>query len=501
MFITKLEKQLDLDNNFSITENGGLGYKTTGKYLLDLNFKVSSFRNSTSEEIIKSFVKAYDEDAKNSIKWLFYARDIREGLGERNLFKIIICYLAENNKEVVKDLIKFIPFYGRFDDILCLLDTKLSELVLSMIKRTLDQDLNALDNDQEVSLLGKWLPSINASSKNTKRLGKIVSGYLGLTEKEYRKALSSLRRYIDVVEVKMCSGRWDEINYKTITSKNNLLYNAAFYKHDEARRSEFIEKVKSGEETVNAGVLMPYEIVSRYKSEYRTDLDSNLEMLWANQKDIVDGNSNTIVVRDGSGSMGTSVGNTTVTAHDVATSLSIYFSERCSGEFKDKFITFSSKPQLVDLSGRDSLLAKLHRANDEWEVSNTDIEAVFKLILDTAINGNMKQEDLPSNILVISDMEFDECKENAEVRIFDKLTQDFKDHGYNMPRLVFWNVCSRSSTIPVIQNELGVALVSGFSVNTFKMVLSDKMDPYEVLLDVLNSERYQPLEDILKEIM
>ena len=239
-------------------------------------------------------------------------------------------------------------------------------------------------------------------------------------------------------------------------------------------------------------------------------LDQTLEALWKSLPDTVNGCGNTIVVADGSGSMTTSVSGK-VSALDVANALAIYFAERSSGQFKDKYITFSERPQLVDLSRGKSLRDKIKIALSHDEVANTNIEAVFDLILDTAIENHMSQDDIPQNILIISDMEFDGCavsnsycrgyrraNRGVDSRLFQIISQRYEDAGYKLPRLVFWNVNSRTGAIPVIENDLGVALVSGFSTNIVKMVMSGQTDPYECLLETLNTERYAPIEEALK---
>ena len=224
--------------------------------------------------------------------------------------------------------------------------------------------------------------------------------------------------------------------------------------------------------------------------------------------DTVNECGNTIVVADGSGSMTCNVGgNSRVTALEVANALAIYFAEHSSGDFKDKYITFSSRPQLVDFSQYNSLIDKLRVAYSYSECSNTNIEKVFNLILTTAVNGNMEQEDMPKNVLIISDMEFDSCAccgdgyysfNRPSARLFEVIKKRFEYAGYKMPRLVFWNVNSRTGTIPVKENDLGVALVSGFSTNVCKMIMSGKTDPYECLVETLMSERYDAVEAALK---
>jgi hypothetical protein len=238
--------------------------------------------------------------------------------------------------------------------------------------------------------------------------------------------------------------------------------------------------------------------------------DAAIEALWKALPDTVKDCGNTIVVADGSGSMATRVDQkSSVTALDVANALAIYFAEYSSGQFKDKYITFSENPQIVDFSKCNSLHAKLQTALAHCEVANTNIEKVFDLILTSAVNNRMSQDDLPANILIISDMEFDGCATSGNssrweryrptAKLFDNISQRYAAAGYKMPRLVFWNVNSRTGTIPVKENDLGVALVSGFSTNIAKMVMSGKTDPYECLLETLNSERYDAVELALKE--
>ena len=514
-FMTQLKTQLD--NEVQRTENGAVGWRTTGKKLLDLNFSVASLRSASEQQIINKFMDAYYENPVLAIKWLFYARDAREGLGERRLFRTVFHWLVRCNDDAACNVLKFIPEYGRYDDLLCAFDTILQDDVLDIIKVQLDADTHNMKNNKPISLLAKWLPSENASSVETKRLATAIRTKLGMTSRNYRKMLSEMRKYIDVVERKMSAKQWGEINYEAVPSRANLIYNNAFLRNDEERRREYLGALEKGEAKINAGTLYPHDIVHKYMyggwgSDVKS-LDAALEGLWKALPDTVKGDSNTIVVADGSGSMTCNVGGkTNVSALDVANALAIYFAERSSGEFKDKYITFSEKPQLVDFSKAKTLREKIQIALRHNEVANTNIEAVFDLILNTAVQNKMSQDDMPKNILIVSDMEFDRCATTSGVRysgwcydtrptttLFDMIAQKYAEHGYKIPRLVFWNVNSRTGTIPVKENDLGVALVSGFSVNIVNMVMSDKLDPYECLIDVLNTERYQPIEDAVKD--
>lgn len=516
-FIEKLKETALEEFNTSTTENGAFGYKTTGKNLLDINFAVASLRSASERDIIKRFKAAFLEDKILAMKWLFFARDIRGGLGERRLFRTAMKFVAEYEIDFAEKLIPLIAEYGRYDDLWIFIENeKLCGVVIEYIKKQLESDIEGCESGKPISLLAKWLPSANASSDETKKLSKIIRKRLDIKEADYRKLLSKLRKYIDVVEIKMSAKQWGEINYETVPSRANLIYNNAFLRNDEERRREFLNKLGNGEAKINAATLYPHDIVHKYYENngyYRERLknyDASIEALWNNLPDIVEGCENTIVVADGSGSMTTKVGNTNVTALEVANSLAVYFAERSSGCLKDKYITFSERPQLVDFGHANSLRDKLAIAAQHNEVANTNIEAVFDLILKTAVNNNMTQEDMPKNILIISDMEFDSCatvgyggRYNYDYaikndKLFDVIGTRYQRAGYELPRLVFWNVNSRTGTIPVKSNKLGVALVSGFSVNICKMVMSGKTDPYECLLETINSERYKPIEEALR---
>ena len=508
-FMNAVRQTLDNEYNVSITENGAVGYRTTGKELLDLNFAVASLRKMTDAEVAKRFKKAFCEDQVLAMKWLFYARDVRGGLGERRLFRVVLADLVKSNPEMVIPVMNLIPEYGRYDDLWCLLDDKeAANVIYQIVDNQLKRDWENMAAKKPISILAKWMPSINASSAKTKEYGKKMCKALKMTEREYRKALSKLRAYLDVVEVKMSDKNWSAIKYEAVPSRANLIYNSAFLRNDEARRREYLGRLEKGETKINASTLFPHDIVHKYGAYPRTT-DATIEALWKALPDTVKGCGNTIVVADGSGSMGCTVDNKSrVTALEVANALAIYFAERSSGQFKDKYITFSERPQLVDFSKCKTLRDKLATARAHNEVANTNIEKVFDLILTSAVNNHMHQEDLPQNILIISDMEFDSCATSGNVdrwsyrnrptqKLFDVIAQKYARAGYKMPRLVFWNVNSRTGTIHVKENDLGVALVSGFSVNVAKMVMSGKTDPFECLLETLNSERYAPVEEAL----
>lgn len=508
--MTNLKTTLD-ETSYSVTENGALGFSTSGSKLLDINFKVTSFRNKSDKDIEDAFAKAFYEDKLLAIKWMFYCRDREQGIGERRLFRVALTWLATEQPEIAKAVFSLAPYYGRFDDMWCLLDTDLKDNVLDIVMKQLDEDWKNMKANKPCSLLSKWMPSPNASSKETKRLAKIMYTGLDMTERNYRKTLSALRKYLDVIEVKMSAKQWGEINYNAVPSRANLIYNGAFLRNDEERRREYLAALERGDKDVkiNGSVNFPHDIVHKYIASQGWGVrlkpeDTALEQLWKALPDFVKGQGNTICVADGSGSMTSSVGGTNVTALDVANALAIYFAEHSSGEFKDKYITFSSRPQFVDFSNASTLREKISIALKHNEVADTNIEAVFDLLLKTAIDNNLSQEEIPTNVLILSDMEFNgavsySCRRKT---LFREIEQKWNDAGYKMPRCVFWNILSRTGTLPVNKHEnFPVALVSGFSPAICNMVLSGELDPFKCLVEQLNSDRYQIVEDAVKDVI
>ena len=508
-FIEALEQTLLTEKNVSITENGAIGYRTSGKALLDLNFVISSMRNMDKEEIKKLFIKAFYEDRELAIRWLFFASDVREGMGERRLFRILLEYLAEAHKEAVREIISLVPEYSRWDNLWCLLETELKDDVLKLVKEQLITDENSMVAETSASLLAKWMPSLNTSSEKSRSLAIKMAEGLGMSKAEYRKCLSSLRAYLKVVEVYMSRNAWEEIVYENVPSRANLIYKKAFIRHGREQRVQYLEQVKNGEKKINSKVLFPHDIVHMYTQygwrKIKEGTDETLEALWNALPDYVNGGANTICVVDGSGSMIQRIGNSQVTCSDVANALAIYFSERTKGIFQDTFLTFSRTPQLVSVKSGKTLREKLEILNAYQEVANTNIEAVFELLLLAAVRGNLAQEEMPENILILSDMEFDGCVvdingERCSVNLFETIRQRYLHSGYKLPRLIFWNICSCSRTIPLMENEMGVTLLSGFSSTIMDMVLSAETDPFVCLKKKLESPRYDAVGQAIAQV-
>lgn len=504
-FMNEMKKTQDI-GTLVHTENGALGHKTTGKYLLDLNFSVSSLRNMKEVDVASKFIAAFEEDPVLAMRWLFFARDVRGGMGERRLFRVCMKALAIRNSALAESLVPLVPIYGRWDDLWDLMSMTdgVRNAVVRVVRYQLAQDILAANRNESISLLAKWMPSVNTSSDKTRGTARILAKSLDLTERQYRKILSKLRSKLNVTETMMSAKQWEDIDYEAVPSQANLLYKDAFLRHDEKRRNEYLESLKKGEKKINASTLFPHDVVHKYG--WGSALDKTVEQLWNNLPDYVQGNGSTMVVADGSGSMCCNIGDTRVTAWEVAHSLAIYFAQHSKGPYKNRYITFSSFPQFVSLDGR-TLLDNIRIARSHSEMTNTNIEAVFDLILDTAIRTNCKQEDIPQNILILSDMEFDTATRGGRgfaspsKTLFDTIRNKWENAGYKIPRLVFWNICSRTGAIPMKENDLGVALVSGFSPSVCKMVLTNELDPYKALLETIMNPRYDAVENAVKDIV
>lgn len=486
-----------INKNITFTENGASGYRTTGKALLDLSWKLSSYRGANNySAAAQDFMNAMAENEELAFKFLFFARDILEGAGERQFFRTIVKSLALKNL-FPNHLISLIPEYGRWDDLFAFFNTPSEEEAIRVIKTQLLEDMENAKNNKSISLCAKWMPSIQTNNCEKYIVAKKLRLACGLSERQYRKMLSKLRGNLDLVETNMSENKWNKIKYENVPSAANIKYRSAFIRHDAARRTAFLNDVINGERKINAKVLAPHEIVSAYYknrdgwySPYK--VDNTLEALWDSLPTNFSMDNSTIVVADGSGSMCSRVGNTNTTALDIANALAIYFGERCHGEYKNRYITFSATPRFVDFNKATTLADKLNIAIKHDEIANTNIQRVFELILSTAIKH--PESTIPSNILIISDMEFDRGAERYGQSLFDRLVEKFESNGFKMPHLIFWNVCSRSCAIPMQENSLGVTLISGFSPNLMKMVMSGELNAYKALVATLNSERYAKIK-------
>lgn len=489
-FMNELEKQ----TNIAITENGAVGYATTFNTLLDFNFQVPSFRHKEDvgfyvREVINSVT-----DLETLYRYIFFLRDARGGMGERRLFRAFIRELALMRRQELVSLIPLVAEYGRWDDLFVLKNTPFEQHMVDEIIFQLKRDSVGISENKPISLLAKWMPSNNASCEETKELAKFFASKLHLTAKQYRKLLSHMRYYLKVIEAQISREEYDKIDYSRVPSLANLRYGRLFLDKDYQRRMKFLSSLGKGETKVNSSVLYPYNVVAKVRRQGKPE--PLTQGLWDGLRE-VGCIKNTLVVVDVSGSMGFLISGN-VEAMDASIGLGIYFAERNSGEFKDKVITFSSEPKFVDLKNCKSIFDKVRKVErSQWSM-DTNIEKVFDLVLKTAVGSKCSQDEIP-NILIISDMEFNYCVHNGNTYTFDNFKKRFQEFGYELPKVTFWNLRSRSGSIPMTENSLGVALVSGYSPTCVKAVMSGKLDPYGALMDCIFVERYDKIAEAIKD--
>ena len=493
----KFMSGLKTATNFTHTENGALTHKTTESDLLDLFAMGAAYRTRSNEDVIVLFKNAFVENPTYALKCLFYLRDIRGGQGERRFFRVAMKWLAAYNTEAAARNLQHIPEFGRWDDLFIFIGTPLEVEALNFVKHQLALDVEC----KTPSLLAKWMPSENTSSAKTRQTASHIRKYFGMTSKQYRKMLSVLRKRINVLERLMSEGRWDEIEFDKIPSKAGLKYKNAFARHDiERMKSEkvvqsYADFAKDETKTVNAKALYPYEVVDKgYKAARKRMDDTDRLMVnkyWDNLADYFAGKTfNGLAVVDTSASMTWSGG--AAAPINVAISLGMYCAEKAKGPFAGHYVSFSSAPRLVRVEGVD-FCDKVRRIQDTNLCQNTNIEATFDMLLNTARVNNCSQDDLPENIIVISDMEFDvgtSHRHSNTKTLMENIREKWARYGYRMPHLIYWNVQARQNNIP---EDIGcglVSYVSGMSPSIFETILSGKTG-YDMMMDKLNSARYE----------
>ncbi len=473
--------------NMTYTENGAVTYRSTLSDCLDLFAAIGAIRTAADADIIDRFAKAFAEDADIAMKILFFGRDVRGGLGERRVFRVIVRWLADHEPEALRKNIALIPEYGRFDDLIALMGTACEADAVAVIRDQLRQDLAA---EGEVSLLAKWLPSVNASSGKTVRMGRSIARALGMSEAQYRRTVVALRKKICILENHLRERDYT-FDYSRQPSRAMFKYRKAFARNDGERYRKFLDAVENGEADMHTAALMPYDVIMPCFEGWHADRKLTeperraMDVTWHALEDF-GSDENALVVVDGSGSM---YGGGRPMPAAVALSLGIYFAEHNTGVFRNHFITFSENPRLVEVKGRD-IAEKVRYCAGYNEVANTDLKKVFELILRTAVRNRVPQKELPARIYIVSDMEFDWCMLGADVTNFAYARRLFAENGYALPEVVFWNVASRNLQQPVTRNEQGVALVSGCTPRLFSMVAEGIASPYAVMMETVGSERY-----------
>ena len=485
-FVEEIQKR----TNTARTANGGKAYRSSLDACLDF-FALGAAKRFHPDDAVFLFEQAYKESNVIAVKILFYIRDVRGGCGERKIFRQCVTRLYDLSPEIFSKVLPFIPSYGRWDDLFAI---PITSDTINLVKQQLIADLQT----DTPSLMAKWLPSENTSSRTTRLKAKIIRERLGYSKKEYQKILSGLRSKLNLLENSMTFNKWETIDYSKLPGQAFRKHVGAFKKHDQKRFEEFLAQVASGEKTVNTDTLYCYEVFDLIRSGHEDAAD----IMWENLPAYTD--KDALVVADVSGSM---MGR----PMDISVSLALYFAEMCQGPFRNKFITFSQKPQLVEITG-DTLSEKLKNiSTSDWGM-NTNLQAVFDLILNSAVAAKAAQCEMPEIIYVISDMEFDACVYDShsdneytfsrertlvDKTVFEDAQSKFSEFGYKLPTVVFWNCNATGNHLPVTKFDGNVALVSGASQNSFKIAVQDK-SPEEVMMETIGDVRYAALNSIFR---
>ena len=490
--------------NYMRTENGALAHKSTNSAVYDMFALGGAYRKRSDEDVILLFKNAVEENAELAMKCLFYLADCRGGQGERRFFRVAYKWLANKYPEIARRNIENIPEYRRWDDVIySCVGTPVENDALAFIKKQLVLDIQC----KTPSLLAKWLPSENASARETKVMGNLIREYLGMTHKEYRKTLSELRTRINIVEKLMSQNRWGEIEFDKIPSRAGLIYKNAFARRDMIAK-KYESFAKDEKTTVNAKALYPYEVVAKaasgstwsynYNFPKLSDVDrAMLEKYWNNLPDYLNGNPcKMMCVVDTSSSM---TGSEAAAPINVAISLGMYCAERIGGPFANHYISFASQPQLIKIEGID-FVDKVRRIYKTNLCDNTDLVAVFNLLKRIALQPDTKAEDIPETIVVISDMQIDSGTSSwrgknrwttsGAATEMEKIRKEWVSAGLKMPKLVYWNVDARENTI--LDSGENVTFVSGMSPIIFEQVLTGATG-YDLMLKKLMSERYNAI--------
>lgn len=461
---------IDGITNTTYTQNGALTNKSSYSANLDLFSMAISSDYETKKELIK---KAAEEDTILSLKVVLYLRDVRNGQGNKDILQALFDVYSGS----IPKLFKHIPEIGSFKDLVKIYDKfpEMSNYLFPIFKNELLT---------ENSLCAKWLP----------RKGKLFTGmakFLNLKLGEYRRLLSGLS---NTVEQQICNNKWNEVNYKSVPSRANKLYANAFTRHDEKRREEFLEGVMSGDLTMNSSRLYPHEIINSLNIHpYRNTENSSANALWKSLPNYMQESKNVLPVIDTSGSMFINA-YSNYNCIDIALGLGVYFAEHNTGKYKDIWCNFSTTPNFYKLKG-DTLSERVSNIDfNNWSGS-TNLQAVFNMIL-----RNSTKEDVPSMILIVSDMEFNQASRHSTN--FEEIDRKYKEAGLKRPVLVFWRVDVKVPQQPVTKDENGTMLINGYSPNILKEILNvnlDNITPYKMMLEAIGTKYDYIVKDLFKQ--
>jgi len=470
--------------NYGVTQNGALTLKSTLDKNLDFFAVVGSARNNLPGAI-SLFSSAFIEDPVTAIRIALWARDARGGAGEREVFRKILAELVKTSPRAVASIMLSgkIEEIGRFDDYVDLL---VNEKIVKPVREDVATRLRdcIVEKMPQAGLVAKWLP----------RKGKeaaIIRSLMKIGPKEYRKMLVNAT---NVVESKMCSKEWKDIEFSHIPSVAMSRYAKAFGKNAPTEFSEYKAKLESGEVKAKASVLFPYDVIRSVDHGSVVVADSQ----WKELPDYINGVSKILPIIDVSGSMTVPAGKSSISCMDVAVSLGLYLTGRQEGAFKNLTMTFETDPSWI-VADKEKFSENVEIVRKASWGGSTNLQASFDLLLSTAIDKNVPFSDMPEYLIVISDMEFNVAQGNyayptkskKPVTNFKAIEEKFFLAGYKRPKLIFWNVNARPENLQVKKDEDGTAMITGFSPSIMQSVLKlEEITPLKIMMEAISSPRY-----------
>lgn len=480
------------NTNVKLTENGARAYTTQGNALTDLFAQIGALRPRTEQEIRDKYAAAFAIDPLLATKMLFYAGNVRGGLGERRTFRTCLRWMAENHPSIATKNAALIPHFNRWDSMFVLVGTAAEKEMWKVIADQLNSDMAAVAaskttrKPQPISLLAKWMPTETASSKATRDLAFHTMRNLGLTPRAYRKVLSALRKHLKVVESTMSAREWELIQYAQVPSYAMKNYRKAFAKHDPVGFASYKDSLVKGETKVNASTLFPYDLVGQYLHGRIYGTDDIIEAQWKALPNYVAGENNILIMADVSGSMFWNGGRPADTSIGLAT----YFAQRNKGAYHNLYMTFTDHPSFIELREGASLGECVTKVKSTGVGFSTNLENAFNAILNHAISNGVTDEEMPKALVVVSDMEIDSYKGQRNLDFVAAMRARFARSGYTLPKLVLFNVEARNDTF--LSKQEGVLYVSGQSASTFRELCGalDGKTTWDLMCETLNNSMY-----------
>jgi hypothetical protein len=469
------------------TENGMKTYKSSLNAATDFFFMAAALRKGGRvNQVVDMWKKVWKEDNLLAIKLLFWLRDIRGGAGEKMAFKLVLENIYKNDRLVFNKIVPYVPEYGSFKDL------------VEYIPRSSTVEALFIDYlKQGNGLAAKWLgrPAGKHLAQAT-----IMAKAMNLSLKQYRHKLVELT---NVVEQQMCANKWEDITYQHVPSQAMHVYRTAFFKHDGERFQQLIDSANKGEVVMKAGAIFPGDLVQKlqlrdvrnyamhgsyyYQAQVSQQEQSAINAQWLGLPNYMEGVSASILVAaDISGSMTSSNGNGSTPLSN-AIALGIYVAEHQEGPFRNTMMTFSNESKFYQFTEGSSLSEKVTQINENN--MGTNLFSVFERLLEVAQANKIKTEDMPKQLVIITDGEFNQYHDKSALEMAVKV---YKKAGYPLPHLVFWNMASRHENVPARANQEGISLISGYSPAIMKSVLQARplSTPTELMLETINGERY-----------